>query len=155
MYGVQRGTPYGYSIWDLRSMAKESGSCPAPTALTASAVTETGASLNWSPIVGIAGYLVQYKAVTAANWQQAATTTNSLQLNNLACNTPYLFHVQTVVRSALPVLIQPMARSPRWSAMLVRSFAHAGAHRTSVTGIVGSACFNSTTAHLRDNRFRR
>ena len=44
MYGVQRErltvTPSG----NLRSMAKESGSCPAPTALTASAVTETGAS---------------------------------------------------------------------------------------------------------------
>ncbi|HNP21913.1 MAG TPA: discoidin domain-containing protein [Panacibacter sp.] len=148
MYGVQRGTPYGYSIWEFEIYGKkESGSCPAPTALTASAVTETGASLNWSPIVGIAGYLVQYKTVTAANWQQATTTTNSLQLNNLACNTPYLFHVQTICSvgdtsvnstdGAFTTLVCDVNCDPlptRWSTQDIGD-----------VGIVGSACFNSTT----------
>lgn len=148
MYGLQRGTQYGYSIWEFEVYGKTAGgNCPAPTNPGASSVTETGAALSWSPLAGIAGYLIEYKTVTAANWQQTTSNTNNLQLNNLACNTPYLFRVKTIcstgdssafsIDGAFTTLSCDIACDPlptRWSTQDIGD-----------AGIVGSACYNSAT----------
>jgi hypothetical protein len=96
MYGTKRGTQYGYSLWEFEVYGSPSAnSCPAPTGLYTSDLYDNTVTLHWNA-VSTNGYNIQYKTVTATNWVQTTSTTNSIILNNLSCSTPYLYRIQTV-----------------------------------------------------------
>ncbi len=147
MYGLQRGTPYGYSIWEMEVYGKRlPASCPAPSNLYVSDVYEQSAVLHWTGS-GASGYVVQYKTVTATNWTQTTTTTNELALTNLSCNTPYLFKVLAVCAAGDSTLFSTAGAfntlpcdagcdplPTRWSTQDIGDVA-----------LSGAACYNSAT----------
>jgi hypothetical protein len=45
--------------------------CPAPTNLSTSNITQTGAMLNWGAVPGATGYTVQYKTAAGSTWTSA------------------------------------------------------------------------------------
>ncbi|HEY0434687.1 MAG TPA: discoidin domain-containing protein, partial [Chitinophagaceae bacterium] len=95
MYGTQRLTTDGYSLWEFEVYGKPSTSdCGVPASLAASNITQTGVKLEWS--TAGAQSVIQYKTVTALNWAQTTSNTLSVTLSDLACNIPYLFRVRTV-----------------------------------------------------------
>lgn len=146
MYGTQRGTGWGYSLWEFEVYGSASASnCPLPTNLFASDIYENSATLHWAG--SASKYIVQYKTVTAANWIQSVATTNTFTLNGLACNTPYLYRVRTVcsagdtsdysTQESFTTLACDIDCDPlptRWSTQDVGD-----------VGVVGQACYNSST----------
>ena len=51
--------------------------CAAPSGLTSSAITSSGATVSWTAVSGAASYAVDYKLNTASTWTSAATATTS------------------------------------------------------------------------------
>lgn len=147
MYGLERGTQYGYSIYEMEVYGnRPASSCPKPNALYASDVYENSATLHWSG-ADASGYVVQYKTVTAINWVQAIVSSNSLSLEALSCNTPYLFRVLSLCNAgdssvfsdagAFTTLACDINCDPlptRWSTQDIGDVA-----------ATGSACYNSAT----------
>ncbi|TDD48745.1 hypothetical protein E1263_33080 [Kribbella antibiotica] len=95
--GLTRGTPYGYSFWELQAFGStdSSGDTQAPTVpagLAAGTVTATTAALTWSAStdnVGVTGYDV------LRNGSPVGTaTTTSYQDGGLAPNTSYSYSVR-------------------------------------------------------------
>jgi len=76
------------------------GACSVAAGLSATSVTTTTAILNWSAVAGAASYNVQYRAVGAATWNSANTTSVSYAVSGLTQGTNYEFQVQTVCASA-------------------------------------------------------
>lgn len=72
------------------------GSCTVPSALTATAITTTTATLNWGAVTGAASYNVQYMVTGGSNWTTTTSTTNSKALSGLTANTSYTYQIQTV-----------------------------------------------------------
>ncbi|HVX51267.1 MAG TPA: discoidin domain-containing protein, partial [Chitinophagaceae bacterium] len=99
MYGIKRGTPYGYSLYEMQVFGKPPVTCPKPDSLYSTDVYGNSAVVHWKT-TGAAHYLVQYKTVTAANWQQVVTDASQLAINNLACNTPYQYQVKAICSDA-------------------------------------------------------
>lgn len=146
MYGTKRGTTYGYSLWEFEVYGKPSAnSCATPTGLYTSDVYEDNVTLHWNAVTA-KSYNVQYKTVTATNWVQVTSATNSITLNNLSCSTPYLYKIQTVcndgtsefsTQGSFTTLGCDANCDPlptRWSTQDVGD-----------VGFAGSACYNSTT----------
>ncbi|MEO6723656.1 MAG: reprolysin-like metallopeptidase [Ferruginibacter sp.] len=71
--------------------------CNAPAGLTASAITTTGATLNWSAVSGAISYVVEYKLSTASTWTVATfgTTATSIAISGLTAGTTYNYRVRT------------------------------------------------------------
>ena len=147
MYGIQRGTPYGYSLYEFEVYGKKAVTCAAPDSLYKSDVYGNSAVLHWKP-TGVTKYVAQYKTVTATDWQQAVTDTTILSVANLACNTPYLFRVRAVCAdgdsslfsaaesfTTLPCEANCDPLPTRWSTEDVGNPEFSGA-----------ACYNSTTS---------
>lgn len=96
MLGTTRATPYGYSLWEFEVFGKESNSnCASPGGLASSSVYESSATLSWNRN-GASNFILQYKTVTAGNWETVATDTNEVALAGLACGTAYLYRVQGI-----------------------------------------------------------
>ena len=145
--GTQRGTIYGYSLWEFEVYGKLAAvNCLPPSNLYSSDIYQTTATLHWSATVA-SNYVVQYKTVTAANWTQTTALSNNITLNDLSCNTPYLYRVQAVCSitdssdhsasggfTTLPCDINCDPLPTRWSTQDIGN-----------TGIAGSACYNSAT----------
>jgi len=146
MYGTKRGTQYGYSLWEFEVYGSPSAnSCPAPTGLYTSDLYDNTVTLHWNA-VSTNGYNIQYKTVTATNWVQTTSTTNSIVLNNLSCSTPYLYRIQTVCSDGISAFstqgsfttlsceanCDPLPT--RWSTQDIGD-----------VGVSGSACYNSAT----------
>ena len=74
-------------------------SCDVPSGLTASTITSTGATLNWTAVTGASSYNVQYKEVSASSWISTSSSTTSATINGLTASTAYEFQVQTVCSS--------------------------------------------------------
>jgi hypothetical protein len=69
--------------------------CNAPTGLTSSSITSTGATLTWTAVSNAVNYVVQYKTSTATTWTTAATvTTNTYNLTGLVGGTAYNWQVK-------------------------------------------------------------
>ncbi|GAA4317126.1 hypothetical protein GCM10023149_14520 [Mucilaginibacter gynuensis] len=145
MNGTERGSPYGYSLYEFEVYGTQSeGDCAAPTNLEKVNIYENSAVLKWAPAPGT-GYNVEYKAVAAANWTTATATTNTITIQGLACATDYLFRVQalcvgggkstysTVVSlSTIACTTVCGALPTRWSTQDIGD-----------VGIAGSACYNT------------
>jgi hypothetical protein len=100
--GLAANTSYSWSVKaDCSAYAPNvsftttgSAGCTAPTLLTSTNITQTGATLNWSAVSGSAGYTVQYKTTAASTWISANATTNSLSLSGLTASTGYVWQVK-------------------------------------------------------------
>jgi len=74
-------------------------SCPAPSGLMATNVTETGAELSWLQTApGSVTYQFRYRETGTTPWVPLLNNTplNQVQVNNLNCNTGYQWQVRTV-----------------------------------------------------------
>jgi hypothetical protein len=71
--------------------------CGTPSVLSASAITNTSATINWNAGSGAATYDVDYKAATSGTWLNAATGTTftSIDLSGLTEGTSYDWRVRT------------------------------------------------------------
>lgn len=68
-----------------------------PTGLAASAITSSGATLNWNAVSGTT-YDVQYRQTGTTTWTTVAASTNTTNLTGLTANTSY----EAQVRSKCP-----------------------------------------------------
>jgi hypothetical protein len=73
--------------------------CNSPTGLSASSVTNSGATLTWSAVSGATSYNVQYKTSSATTYTTVNTSATSFTLSGLATGTTYNYQVQTVCSS--------------------------------------------------------
>jgi len=69
--------------------------CGIVTALTASTIGVTSASLNWTGVSCAVKYKVQYRRQGVLTWTTKYSTTNSYTITGLVANTTYEYHVQT------------------------------------------------------------
>ena len=71
--------------------------CNAPTGLTASAITTSGATVSWTATSGAVSYDVDYKLASASTWTNAATATasTSVVLSGLTSSSLYDWQVRT------------------------------------------------------------
>ncbi len=71
--------------------------CNAPSGLTASAVSASGATISWTAVGGAASYAVDYKLTSASTWTSAATatTTTSVAISGLTASSQYDYRVST------------------------------------------------------------
>lgn len=72
--------------------------CDVPAALTASALTQTSAVLNWTGAAET--YRVEFKEVAAEAYVQRTATGSTYHLTNLKAGTDYVFRVQAVCNAA-------------------------------------------------------
>lgn len=71
--------------------------CSTPAGLTATGITNTSTTLNWTAVSGAVSYNLQWKASTAATWNTVSgLATTSYALSGLTLGTTYQFQVQTV-----------------------------------------------------------
>ncbi|MES2429732.1 MAG: zinc-dependent metalloprotease family protein [Bacteroidota bacterium] len=71
--------------------------CNAPSGLTASAITTTGATVSWTAVSGAVSYAVDYKLSSSSTWisADAATTSTSITLTGLDASSVYDWRVAT------------------------------------------------------------
>lgn len=83
----------GYSQTQFTSGAV--GSCTAPTGLSTTNITSTGATMNWSPVSGAIAYTVFYKPTSSTLWITATSGTagTSYNLYSLSPSTSYDWRV--------------------------------------------------------------
>ncbi|MBY9078826.1 fibronectin type III domain-containing protein [Paenibacillus sp. HN-1] len=95
MYGTQRATNYGYSLWDFEVLKADSNDHTAPTApanLASTAKSDTTATLAWTASTddtGVIGYDI-YQGTTIVG----STTTTNYVVTGLTANTLYTFIVK-------------------------------------------------------------
>lgn len=84
-----------YSVAQFTTTA--SATCSAPTGLTSSAVTTTGATISWTAVSGALSYDVEYKPAASATWitVASATTATSASVSGLTSATTYDWRVRT------------------------------------------------------------
>ena len=72
-------------------------SCGTPGGLSASAITNTSATVSWTAVSGALSYDVDYKAASSGTWINAATgtTSTSVNLSGLTQGTLYDYRVRT------------------------------------------------------------
>ncbi len=70
--------------------------CGVPSALAASGITTTGATVSWAAVTGASSYNVQYKLSTATTWTTTTSTTTSKALTGLTAGSTYNYQVQAV-----------------------------------------------------------
>lgn len=73
--------------------------CNAPVNLFASSITENTAVIQWDAVSGAAGYVVQYKELSAVVWQNAVANGTTAIINNLLAGTAYQWQVATICGS--------------------------------------------------------
>lgn len=106
--GLTSGTLYDYRIRTNCTSGSSSYSaaqfttistviCNAPTGLSSSAVTTTGATVSWTAVSGALNYNVDYKPNSSATWINAVTgtTSTSVNLSGLTSATLYDWRVRT------------------------------------------------------------
>jgi hypothetical protein len=74
--------------------------CGTPGSLSATSITTTSATLNWSAVSGAQSYNVQYRVNGTTTWTTVTSTTTSRSITGLAASTAYQYQVQAVCSSA-------------------------------------------------------
>lgn len=67
--------------------------CPIPTGLSASSLNPNTAKLQWSLLLNVVGYTVQYRQQGSTSWTQVSTSLNSITISGLLACTNYEFRV--------------------------------------------------------------
>lgn len=93
VWQVKANCSTGYSSQGSFTTAATSG-CAAPTNLTSTSITQTGATLNWSAVSGATSYTLQYKTSTASTWTTVTSSTNSRTVTGLMAGTTYVWQVK-------------------------------------------------------------
>lgn len=92
MYGTQRATTYGYSIWEFEVY----GTVPKPTGLVAIA-NEQDVSLSWTPSPGATAYNVKKALVSGGPYSTiASVTAPSYTDTNVLIGTTYYYVVSAL-----------------------------------------------------------
>lgn len=108
-------------IPNLRTSAKQiitdCNACGIPANLSASSITSTSATLNWTAAQNASSYTIQYKATSSTTWTTTTSTTNSKSVTGLSSNTSYDFKVMSTCSSGSSVYstvksFQTLAPSP-------------------------------------------
>jgi Metallo-peptidase family M12B Reprolysin-like/Secretion system C-terminal sorting domain/Bacterial pre-peptidase C-terminal domain/Fibronectin type III domain len=97
-YRVRTNCTSGSSAYSVAQFTTTSiVTCSAPTGLTSSAVTTTGATVSWTAVSDALSYDVDYKSNSSATWTNAVTgtTSTSVNLSGLASATLYDWRVRT------------------------------------------------------------
>ena len=69
--------------------------CNAPSGLSATNVSSTSATLNWSFVYGTFGYVVRYKPTASSSWASVNVTAyTTLKVTGLTASTDYEFQVK-------------------------------------------------------------
>jgi hypothetical protein len=105
--GLTQGTTYDYRVRTNCASGSSAYSaaqftttgtvaCAAPTGLTSSAVTSSGATVSWTAVSGALSYDVDYKLNSSSTWTNAAsaTTSTSVALSGLTSATLYDWRVR-------------------------------------------------------------
>lgn len=72
------------------------GTCAVPGGLSATGITTSSATLNWSAATGAVSYNVQWKASSASTWNTVSNVSGtSYALSGLSASTGYSYQVQT------------------------------------------------------------
>lgn len=117
------GTPIQFNITVDNGLSPQTETititydCLAPTSLTTTAISTTGATLNWGAIAGASGYWVSYKENSSSTWSsEAFTTTNSYSLSGLTANTSYNWRVRkdscNNLSQSITFTTQPLCATP-------------------------------------------
>ncbi len=70
------------------------GSCPAPTGLASSNISNSAATVSWNAVTGAGSYTVRYRIAGSLNWILTNAIGTSKNLNNLLCNSNYEWQVR-------------------------------------------------------------
>jgi hypothetical protein len=76
--------------------------CNAPTGMTTTSISQTGAVLNWTPTSTTTNqlYNIQYHSTATSTWTTVNNVTMPYQLGNLTCGTGYVWQVQQICSNA-------------------------------------------------------
>lgn len=72
------------------------GTCGTPSGLNATAITSTGATLNWTAVATASSYNVQYRLNGAATWTNTTSSTTSKAITGLTASSTYQYQVQAI-----------------------------------------------------------
>jgi len=71
--------------------------CPVPTNLTTTNISQTGAVLQWNGVTGIGAYTIRYKPVNSTlPYNTVISTSNMIQINGLTAGVTYVWQVAAV-----------------------------------------------------------
>ena len=70
--------------------------CSVPAGLSATGITTTSATLNWSAATGATSYHIQYRKIGTTTWSSTTSATTSTGISGLTAATSYEFQVETV-----------------------------------------------------------
>jgi F5/8 type C domain/Secretion system C-terminal sorting domain/Fibronectin type III domain len=97
MLGITRSsTSSGYVINEMEVYGQLTNLCPTPANLSAGSIAQNSATLSWESVTGASAYNIQYKTSLVSSWVTRTTTSTSLNIAALTCNTGYTYEVQAV-----------------------------------------------------------
>jgi hypothetical protein len=85
---------YG-EVEDYSVNIKDAVSCNAPTSLSVSGISSSGATLSWGAVSGASGYTLQVKPSTSTSWTSYSVSGSSTTVSGLAASTTYNWQVRT------------------------------------------------------------
>ena len=93
-FGLQPGNRIRDRVMNASCIA--GGGTSAPSTLTTSSITSTGATLNWATVSGATNYSAQYRVTGSGTWIPAGNTSGtSLTVSGLTANTNYSWSVKS------------------------------------------------------------
>lgn len=99
-FGVQPGNKIRSRIAAVNCLGTScgggGGTCPAPTGLNASNITQTSATISWSAVSGASSYKLEYKLASSNIWTVITTSSTSYNLTGLTLGTTYNARVLAV-----------------------------------------------------------
>src|SRR5579862_2832072 len=102
MQGITRSNAgSGYVIDEMEVFGQLSNPCSSPAGLSATNITQNAATLNWQAVAGATSYTIQYKTSLVTSWITRTTTSTSINITALSCNTGYIYSVAATCSSGM------------------------------------------------------
>lgn len=86
--------------YSINLIASTTSSCGTPAGLSATSITSSSATLNWSAVSSASSYNVRYKPTSSTTWINTNSTSTSKSISGLSASTQYEFQVQAVCSSS-------------------------------------------------------
>ncbi|MDP9750154.1 discoidin domain-containing protein [Thermoanaerobacter pentosaceus] len=111
MYGTERGTGWGYSLWEFEVYGVEATVPSTPTGLRVVSTTNTSISLEWSAVGGATGYNIyrSYKAEGPYIKLNSAPISNTNYTDSGLNTATYYYKVSAVNGSGESPLSEPVS----------------------------------------------